>query len=175
MKASCVIRLFTVSTLLLSPLFAMADVIDVSGISVLHDFNGNERSIDDYKNKGKWLVVMIWASDCFICNKEAKNYTELHNRRKDLDLEILGLTIDGWSNKGDAIKFIERHNVTFPNLIGENEYISELYNNLSGDLLAGTPAFLIFNKLGKLLAAQVGAVPVTIIDKFVKDNSLNAK
>ncbi len=143
--------------------------------SVLRDVEGNERSINDYLKKGKWLVVMIWASDCFICNKEAKHYVDLHNRRKNKDLDILGLSIDGWSNKADAIQFIKRHNITFPNLIGENVYVSELYTKLSGQFLAGTPAFLVFDQNGELLAVQIGAVPVSNIEEFIKNHTQKTK
>jgi len=34
------------------------------------DLNGNIRTVDDYIGKGKWVLVMIWASDCHICNEE---------------------------------------------------------------------------------------------------------
>jgi len=35
----------------------------------LADFDGNPKAISDYSGKGKWLVVMIWASDCHVCNR----------------------------------------------------------------------------------------------------------
>jgi len=164
-----VIYLLMIASLLIPSMSTLAD------ISVLRDLEGNEQTINNYLKKGKWLVVMVWASDCFICNKEAKHYVDLHNRRKDNDLEILGLSIDGWGNRSEAIQFVKRHRISFPNLIGENIYISNLYTKLSGQYLTGTPAFLVFDQNGELLAVQIGAVPTSDIEQFIKDNTQDTK
>ena len=59
-------RLFTLVTLMAWLMF-----LPVAQAGGLQDFDGQPKSISDYAGKGKWLVVMIWASDCHICNQEA--------------------------------------------------------------------------------------------------------
>jgi len=133
----------------------------------LVNLSGVEQKIEDYHEKNKWLVVMVWASDCLICNQEAKNYEAFYQSRKDKDIKLLGLSIDGLAGIKNARQFIKGHNLTFPNLIGENSHVSQHYYELTGQFLAGTPAFLIFNPNAELVAAQIGAVPVSRIEKFI--------
>jgi len=37
-------------------------------------FDNKPAKIADYIVDKKWLLVMIWASDCHICNREAYTY-----------------------------------------------------------------------------------------------------
>jgi thiol-disulfide isomerase/thioredoxin len=107
---------------------------------VLADFEGNRRSIEDYVGGGKWLVVMIWASDCHICNTEVPEYMAFHEAHKDTDASVLGISMDGEARKDEAVAFLERHLVNFPSLIGDIEVVTALYAKLTGSFLAGTPA-----------------------------------
>lgn len=133
--------------------------------------DGNTHVLNEYTKKGKWLVVVFWAYDCSACNAEAKSYNDLHNRHKNTDLELLGVSLDGWGNKEESIKFIRRHKLNFPNLIGENEAISAMFAELSGRELIGTPAIFIYDPKGELVAAEIGAVPASVIEGFVADNT----
>ena len=66
------------------------------------DFSGNQKSIKDYVGNGKWLVVMLWASDCHVCNQEAHQYVKFHKLHKDKDAIVLGISLDGKNKKADA-------------------------------------------------------------------------
>lgn len=147
------------------------NVMEAYELSRLRTPDGVEHTMADFINQGKWTVVVLWASDCSACNAEAENYADLHNRRKDKDLSVFGMSVDGWDYKDDAIAFIKRNKVTFPNLIGDNTYISQIYGKLSGTYLVGTPAILLYDKKAELQAAQIGAVPVSIIEDFVDKSS----
>ena len=83
---------------------------------------------------------------------------------------MLGISIDGAGNKKGALAFIKKHGVTFPNLIGDPGRVAELFLKLTGVDLTGTPAIMIYSPSGKLLAAQLGAVPTFLIDNFINQN-----
>ena len=134
----------------------------------LADFDGKPRSISDYSGKGKWLIVMIWASDCHVCNQEAHAYVDFHFAHSDEDAQVLGITIDGQAKKAEAQKFIERHKINFPNLIGEPAAVADLFSQLTGAYFAGTPAFLFYDPKGELRAQELGAVPTELIEDFIK-------
>jgi len=134
------------------------------------DFNAKPQVLENYLGKGKWLVVMMWASDCHICNKEAHQYVDFHMVHSDTDATVLGISLDGESRKKAAINFIKKHAVDFPNLIAEPEFVSKVYQNYTGQYFAGTPSFLIFSPSGELKAAQAGAVPTVLIEEFIKKN-----
>lgn len=136
------------------------------------DFSGKPQVLENFLGKGKWLIVMMWASDCFICNREAHQYVDFHMLHSDTDATVLGISLDGESRKKAAEKFIKKHSVDFPNLIAEPAYVSSLYQKYTGQFFAGTPSFLIFSPDGELKAAQAGAVPTALIEDFINENSI---
>ncbi len=141
-------------------------------IKGFQDFTGKSQALENFTGKGKWLVVMMWASDCHICNKEAYQYVDFHMLHSDKDASVLGISLDGESRLNEAKSFIKRHSVDFPNLIAEPEYVGSVYYKLTGQHFAGTPTFLIFSPEGELKAAQAGAVPTSLIEDFIKQNSI---
>jgi peroxiredoxin len=134
----------------------------------LRDFDGKPGTIENYAGKGKWLVVMLWASDCHVCNQEVHQYTAFHQKHEGKDAVILGVSLDGAEKKSDAKDFISRHKVNFPNLIGEPEVVAGLYQNLTGSEWIGTPTFMVYTPKGELIGAQVGAIPPATIESFIE-------
>ena len=155
---------FVISLLLFTGLAAQANE------TFLRDFQGQPASIGSYTGNGKWLAVMFWASDCHVCNVEAKNYADFHNRHHNRDASILGVSLDG-TNKAAAEQFIRRHKLTFPNLIGESDLVALQYTSLVGETAFGTPSFLLYNPQGELVASQLGAVRVEKIEAFIDSHS----
>ncbi len=145
-------------------------LLSLSSLSVaaLSTLDGQQSNIETYTNQGKWTVVMLWASDCHICNIEAEQYIQFHEENKTQNIQVLGVSLDGQQKLSAAKAFVERHDVTFPNLIGELTEVVSLYEGLTGHMWVGTPTILVYNPAGKLLAAQPGAVPTTLIEEFIK-------
>lgn len=137
----------------------------------LADFNGKPAKIEQYTGKGKWTIVMFWASDCLICNKEARDYDAFHMKHKDRDAVMLGVSLDGKANKKAAQGFIKEHDLHFPNLIGEAEDIAVFYHDSTGEHWAGTPTLLFYSPEGKLTVYQAGAVPVPLLEEFLKQQA----
>lgn len=133
----------------------------------LRDFDGNPARIGDFTGQERWLVVMLWASDCPVCNAEVHQYNDFHTFHADSDARVLGISLDGAAKQDAAREFIRRHEVIFPNLIGEPADVAGLYRQLVGRPFAGTPTFLIYDPAGDLVAQQVGAVPVNLIEEFI--------
>jgi peroxiredoxin len=142
-------------------------VSQVQAAGQLYDFSGKASSIDDFTGKGKWTIVMMWASDCHVCNAEAHAYNDFHEWHKDKGAVVLGISLDGKDKKPDAERFIEEHSLSFRNLIGEGETVASIYSGLTGQPWIGTPTFLIYAPDGKLMAQQVGAVPTDLIENFM--------
>ncbi len=137
----------------------------------LSTFDGKPADVTDYTGGGKWLVVMIWASDCHVCNQEASQYVDFQFVHHDDDASVLGISIDGQAKKAEAEKFIARHDVNFPNLIGEPGEVAEWFARITGSAFVGTPTFLFYNPAGKLVAKQVGAVPTEMIEAFMQQQA----
>jgi len=160
-------RVFKHWQLLLISLFMLGITGNSFAVSPLYDFQGKPDSIDNFSGEGKWLVVMLWASDCHICNMEAHQYVDFHFVHSDTDATVLGISLDGMANKVAAEEFIKKHNINFPNLIGEPEAVANLFFELTGVSWRGTPTFLIYSPKGKLMIQQIGAVPTDLIESFM--------
>ena len=130
-------------------------------------------TLDDHESDQQWMVVMIWAHDCEICEREVGDYQQFHLSHSQDDARVVGITIDGESRKNAALGFVNRHQLEFENLLGEPETVMSYYQLISGSRWIGTPSFLIFAPGGELKAAQAGGVPVEIVENFIADNSDN--
>jgi peroxiredoxin len=139
--------------------------------SVFSDFDGTPRSIESYTGDGQWLVVMIWAHDCHVCNMEAESYAQFHETHKDGTARVLGISLDGAAAKAEISAFVEKHALPFPNLIGEPQTTMLYYQMLTGARFLGTPTILLYDPSGKLRAAEAGAIPTQIIEQYIADNS----
>lgn len=155
------------STLLIFPGWAASEQ--------LVDFNGKPQSLSDHAGKGKWLVVMLWASDCHVCNAESQQYVKFHEKHNGKDATIVGISLDGAAKKKDAEAFIKRNGINFPSLIGEPESVMVMYQDLTGADWVGTPSFMVYNPKGELIGAQAGAVPPSIIESFIERESTTNK
>lgn len=144
---------------------------EADGQPPFRDFDGQPRSIASYTGNGQWLVVMIWAHDCHVCNMEAEQYAQFHETHKDANARVLGVSLDGEARKTDAAAFIQRHDLPFPNLIGEPQATMLYYRMLTGAPFLGTPTILIYEPEGTLRAAQAGAVPVDVIEAYIAKHS----
>lgn len=160
------------SSLIITVLFLVSTWTSITQAeSVLRDMQGQITTIEAQQIPGKWTIVMIWASDCHVCNQEANQYSDFHTKHADKDAQILGLSIDGMVGKKDALAFIKRNGVIFPNTIGDIETVARWYQNITGTAFRATPTFVVFDPDGKLTGAQPGAVPPDIIEKFMVSNS----
>jgi peroxiredoxin len=138
---------------------------------VFEDFDGKPGAIGDHAGDGRWLMVMIWRHDCHVCNMEAEAYAQFHAEHEAGDAHVLGLSIDGAENKAGAVDFVERHDVPFPNLIGELADVAAHFQALTGQPFRGTPSIMLYDPDGELRAVQAGAVPVSAIERFIAGQS----
>lgn len=150
-------------------LVAISPLSQASGLS---DLKGNPQTLEDNVGKGKWTVVMFWASDCHVCNAEAHEYVGLQEKHIDGNIRMLGITMDGQANLEAAKDFVSEHKLNFKNLIGEPETVAGLYYDMTGNYFVGTPTFMIFSPDGKVRAADAGAFPPKIIEDFINEQTI---
>lgn len=162
-------------TRILSLMSLILIMANVYAADMLKTLDGKPAALSDYTGKGLWTVVMLWASDCHVCNSEAEQYIQFHEDNKDKTARVLGVSLDGQAKLDAAKGFIKRHDVTFNSLIGEPQDVAGMYEELTGGHWVGTPTFLIYDRTGKLQAAQPGAVPADIIEGFIRDHEIAAK
>lgn len=133
-------------------------------------FDGKPTPLESYTGNGNWTVVMFWASDCTVCNAESQQYVEFYERQKDNGIQVLGISLDGQQKQADAEQFIERNGISFPNLIIDPQQGADFYTSKTGENWIGTPTFMVYAPKGELKAAQIGAVPVKLIEDYIISN-----
>ncbi len=159
---------------ILAPTIAILMTFPAVALGPFATLDGSQRSLEDFTGKGKWTVVMIWASDCVVCNREVSHYIEFHNKHKGLDAELVGISMDGPDNKKHADEFVARHKVNFPNLLPDPLAVVAHYRESTGQNYQGTPTFMVYNPSGELIGAQAGAVPTQIIEDFIARETADA-
>ena len=163
---------FFLKSILATLLLCCAVTVVNASSPLFQNLNSNAfETIDEYRQPDKWIIVMIWAHDCQICEREVGDYQRFHQTHADDDAIVLGITLDGEERKQNALDFVARHELEFENLIGEPEVVAGYYQLTTGSRWVGTPSFLIFAPDGELMAKQVGAVEVEIVEDFISANA----
>lgn len=136
---------------------------------LLLDLEGQPHTLAEYTGKGKWLVVTVWASDCAVCNKEVHELMAFHQAHQETDASVLGISVDGPAAKENALAFIKRHGVNFPNLLDDGSAFKAIYLRATGrPWFGGTPMNLVYSPSGELLARRIGPLGKAEIEAFIK-------
>ena len=158
-------RKYLLLLLLLVALPALATAPDLN----FRDFDGKERHASEFIGNGKWTVVVIWENDCPICNAEIHTMEFFHLDHMDKDAIVLGISIDGWKKRKLAEDFVQRHDLTFTNLLIELD-ITELLK-FGGGMFVGTPTFYIYDPSGEIVARQIGPLPIDALENFIASST----
>ncbi len=137
----------------------------------LFDFSNKTVRFGDYIKSEQWTIVMLWASDCHVCTVEVHQFVKLHDAYSDKNIRVLGISVEGMKKIEVAQEFISIHNVNFPNLIAETDFITGLYQQYSNQDWLGTPTFLVFSPSGQLMAQRSGMLAPELIVDFIEQHS----
>ncbi|MEM7467689.1 MAG: TlpA disulfide reductase family protein [Pseudomonadota bacterium] len=134
----------------------------------LRTIDGESVSINDYAGDGRWLLVMLWATDCSICSKEMPGMSDFHRRHVNADAQVLGVALDGYENRNEVKTFMARHELSFPSVIAEMPSFALQYEAEVGEPLIGTPTYLLFNPGGELVANNPGPLRPVAVEQFMR-------
>jgi len=101
--------------------------------------------------KGKIVLVNIWATWCPPCVDEMPSMEKLYQKFKGQNFEILAVSIDETGLKAVA-PFMKKTRLTFPALIDSKGTIRTTYR------ITGVPESFIIDKQGFLIRKIVGPV-----------------
>ena len=102
--------------------------------------------------KGKVVLLNIWATWCHPCRTEIPELRALHARYRDRGLELIGVSVDT-DGTDDAIRsFMKEFQMTFPIWRDPDERISTTF------LAIGVPATFLIDKDGILRWRKTGPI-----------------
>lgn len=148
--------------------------VPAMSLGSLQDMHGQDKLLQDYISNDKWLVVILWASDCQFSEKLVNEYNKHFSESNSKYIELLGVSLDGLNQKAAAKIFIGKHQLEFINLIGNRTSVTRHYGFMTGDEGLITPTLLLISPNGQLRARQIGAVPPKLIEDFIKTETLRA-
>lgn len=112
----------------------------------LSTFDGDQIEFESLR--GKVIVVNFWASWCKPCESEARELEQASQMFKDQDVVFLG--VDYVDTETEALAYLERFGITYPNGPDLGTRISQAFR------IRGVPETYIIDREGKLGAVMIG-------------------
>jgi thiol-disulfide isomerase/thioredoxin len=135
----------------------VGDRIPSATTDLPHLDGGGAASIADYE--GRWVLVNVWASWCTPCRIESPELERFYDAHRGRDFTILGIDSNDLSD--DAVNFVKRYDITYPQIRDGN-------GDFAKDELGttGVPESFLVNPQGRLVLHSLG--PVT--DRYLEQN-----
>jgi cytochrome c biogenesis protein CcmG/thiol:disulfide interchange protein DsbE len=110
--------------------------------------------------RGKVVVLNAWASWCPPCKDEAPALQRAYERWKDRGVVVLGL--DFQDTTADALAFVDRHGITYPNV-----------RDGSGDVVSrwgvtGPPETFFIDRQGRIVSHVPGPLDLQTLDRAIE-------
>jgi len=133
--------------------------------------DGQPVTLDNLTGQGKWTLVMIWTTSCILCQSQKPIISAFHEKHKDLDAHVIGVALDGVENIGKVKRYINQHDVTFPNYVSQMQPAASHYLGITDEQFRGTPTYLLFSPEGELIGKNPGLLSAEAVEDFIARKS----
>lgn len=138
--------------------------------SSLRDLAGRQTTIDAHIGKGRWTLVVIWATDCFVCASEMPRYGAYYASSPEPEFSLLGVALDGYARRRRIVQTMTRWNIGFPSLVTESLALRWTCGEPHEASLYGTPTFMLFDPSATLRKLNLGPVWISELETFIRDH-----
>jgi cytochrome c-type biogenesis protein len=111
---------------------------------------GDSVSLAD--QRGKVVVLNVWATWCHPCREEIPELRALHERYRARGLELIGVSVDAQGNEDGIHEFMKEFQMTYPVWHDPDERVSTRF------LVVGVPATFLVDRMGILRWRKTGPV-----------------
>ncbi len=120
--------------------------------------------------KGKVVVLNIFASWCPPCRKEVPRLVNIRKNLKEDDVHIFGVAVHDQPRA--LANYMSEMHINYPVFLGERYITREftLHNTKTNDRVevSAVPMLLIFNRKGELVVSDVGLLDEDSMQKNVQ-------
>jgi thiol-disulfide isomerase/thioredoxin len=96
--------------------------------------------------RGKVVVLDVWADFCVPCKREFPHLVALHRKYAGQGLTAVSVSVDPAEDQGKALRFLRKVGAAFPNYLFD-EKVAVWQEHFD---IYGPPAVLVFGRDGKL-------------------------
>lgn len=133
----------------------------------LKTMQGSDTKLDQWVGKGKWTLVMFWALDCPVCERNKPAIVEFHQKHKDGNAQVVGISIDGMDNAAEIQNKLNKEPLGFPNYVAELGLMAVNYQMAAEESFRGTPTYWFFSPDGELKAVNPGPVRLEALESYM--------
>ena len=109
-------------------------------------------SVSLAQQRGKVVLLNVWATWCHPCRDEIPELQALHERYSGRGLELIGVSVDAQGNADGIREFMREFRMTYPVWHDPDERISTQF------LVVGVPATFVIDRGGVLRWRKTGPV-----------------
>lgn len=124
----------------------------------LKDMLSQEAVLEKIVNEEKYTLVMVWATDCPICEKQKPMIQAFQNDFADTRATVIGIANDGQAKINDINNLIDKHQPTYPNYVASPETFFSDFERVTGQEFRGTPTYILYDQEGVLMGVAVGPI-----------------
>lgn len=121
-------------------------------------FDERQLKLSDYK--GSPVVINFWASWCAPCKREAPELEKTYQFFKNRKVMFIGIASD--DTKKNALEFVKKYKVTYPNGMDEEEELSKKYSVLT------LPITYILDRDGKITFKKIGQIDEDTLKREIR-------
>lgn len=119
----------------------------------LKDTKGNDVSLSDYADKGKYVLVDFWAAWCGPCRQEMPNVVAAYEKYQSKGFEVVGVSFD--QEKDKWLQGIKDLNMTWPQMSDLKYWDSPVVDMYA---INGIPHAILLDKEGVIIAKDLRGV-----------------
>ncbi|MEK6284880.1 MAG: TlpA disulfide reductase family protein [Acidobacteriota bacterium] len=118
--------------------------------------------------RGKVVILDFWATWCPPCIRGIPDLITLQNKYRDQGLEIVGVSIDPLSPRGNpagapaVAPFMKAYGINYTILMVRTQAAFRGY-----DISQGIPTTYVLDRTGKVVKAYVGLQPLSALEKDI--------
>lgn len=126
-------------------------------------------SVEAELQEGRWELVMFWATYCSVCKKDFAKIAEFMQENSAVPMTIIGVVTDGIEERQTTDALIEKLDLAYTHVVTDYPKSNELYQQVTGQRLIGTPSYLLYDKSNKLVAFNANAIDLDALEIFVDE------
>lgn len=130
--------------------------------------SGAPASLDQWVGKGKWVLVMFWATNCAICEQNKPSIVEFHDKYKDKNAVVVGVAIDGMDKIEQIKEKMREIPANYTDLVAQDLGLMAANFQIAADEpFRGTPTYWFFSPKGELKAVNPGPVRLQALEDYM--------